>query len=273
MTALDIGRADNRRPPAASWWAEVRELSQRAIVTAARQPASWIPGMFFPLMLAAVYSSQFAKVVDLPGFPFPDASFLEFVFIAAVLQGVTFGAINGASQLALDIENGFMDRLLSSPVARSAILVGRLAGSVAFAVVQAVVLLAIFGLFGARPADIWGVIVTVVVAALLALTLGALGSAIALRTGSQEVVQSTFPVVFVMLFVSSAFFPVSFMEGWYGAVARRNPMTWVIDPTRRLLLDGFALGDAAQAVGVAAGLVVAAVLVAFRQLQRRLAAT
>jgi len=264
--------AGEREPGAAL--AGILALSRRAIVGAARQPASWIPGIFFPFMLAAVYSSQFSKAVDLPAFPFQDITFLDFILIAGVIQGVSFGSINGASALARDIEDGFMDRLLASPIARASILVGRLAGSLAFAVMQALVLMAIFTLMGA---DIAGGPVTVativLVAALLATGIGGLGAALALKTGSQEVVQSTFPLLFVLIFVSSAFFPVSLMEGWYAEVARRNPMTWVIDPARRLTVEGFAWGDLAQAVGVAGAIAAVGLLVGFWQLQRRVART
>jgi ABC-2 type transport system permease protein len=255
-----------------SVWAQAWGLSWRSIVGAARQPSSWIPGMFFPLMLATVYSAQFSKVVDLPAFPFEDITFLEFMLPAAVVQGVSFGSINGGSELALDIENGFMDRLLSSPVSRTAILVGRLAGSMAYAVVMAIVLIMIFMLMGAGIAGgVGGVVVVVVTSALLALSLGSLAAALALKTGSQEVVQSVFPLVFVLIFVSSAFFPVALMEGWYAELAKRNPITWMIDPTRRLTVVGFSWGDAGQAIGIAAGLAALGVLVAFRSLRRRMA--
>ena len=247
-------------------------LSRRSLVGTARQPAVWLPGLFFPLMLAAVYSSQFAKAVDLPGFPYPDATFLDFMLVASVLQGVSFGSIGSAAGLALDIENGFMDRLLSSPVSRSSILVGRLAGGMGFAITQTLVLVTVFLVFGAQMAGgVASVVTLAVVAALLALGLGGLGSAIALKTGSQEVVQSIFPVVFIFIFISSAFFPVELMEGWYGAIAEQNPITWVIDPTRELTVVGFDLATAVEAVAVAAGIGAIGVVVAFLQLRRRMA--
>ncbi len=228
--------------------------------------------MFFPLMLAAVYSAQFSKAVDLPAFPFDDITFLEFILPAAVLQGVSFGSINGGSELALDIENGFMDRLLSSPVSRSAILIGRLAGAMAYAMVLALFLILVFLAMGAGIAGgVGAVVVILVTSALLALTLGSLAAALALKTGSQEVVQSVFPLVFVLIFVSSAFFPVNLMEGWYGDLAERNPITWIIDPNRRLTVVDFSWGDAGQAIGVSGALAVIGVGVAFFALKRRMA--
>jgi ABC-2 type transport system permease protein len=246
-------------------------LSRRALVGIVRQPSMWMPGFFFPFMLAAVYSAQFSRAVDLPAFPFDDITFLDFILPASVLQGVAFGSINGGSELALDLENGFIDRLLTSPVARPAILVGRLAGAMGYAIVLSSVLMVVFTLMGADIAGgVASVLVVLIVAALLSLAMGSIAAAIALRTGSQEVVQSIFPLVFVMIFTSSAFFPVSLMEGWYGALAAKNPITWIIDPTRRLTVVGFDAGDMFEAIGIAMALASLALLLAFTQLQRRL---
>ena len=251
--------------------AQVAVLSRRSLIGTIRQPQTWIPGLFFPLLLAAVYTSQFAQAVRLEGFPEVD-SFLDFLVPASVLQGVAFAANNGAAELARDIEDGFFDRLLSAPVWRASILVGRLAGSAVFAGVQAIALILVFLIFGATiAAGVGGVAVIVVVAILLALAIGGLGCAVAFRTGSQEAIQAAFPLIFVLLFVSSAFFPTSLMDGWYGAVARNNPITWIVDPTRRLVIEGFDWSDAASAIAITGALAVVAIAIALTQLRWRLA--
>ncbi len=209
MSTLGVSAPAPGGPAARS---QVVALAWRSLLGTARQPATWMPQLFFPFLLAAVYASQFSKAVELPGFPFEDVTFLDYIFIAGVVQGVAFGAITGGTALALDIESGFIDRLLSSPVSRPVILVGRLGGAMGYALVQTVVLLLVFTLMGADIAGgVPSLLTVLVVAALLALALGSLASAIALRTGSQEVVQSVFPLLFVLVFVSSAFFPVSLM--------------------------------------------------------------
>ena len=117
-----------------------------------RQPQSWAPGLFFPLLLAAVYASQFSRAVTIEGFPFPNVSFLDLVLPACVIQGVLFGSTNSASDLAADIENSFMVRLLVLPVSRGSILLSRLAIAFIYGVAQAAVLISIFVLFGANIA-------------------------------------------------------------------------------------------------------------------------
>ena len=101
--------------------AQALALSRRSILGTFRQPQAWIPGFLFPLLMAAVYAAQFKRATQLPGFPEVD-SFLQFLLPATVLQACIFGATNGASDLSVDIEQGFFERLLAPPVSRTSIL-------------------------------------------------------------------------------------------------------------------------------------------------------
>ena len=83
---------------------------------------------------------------------------------------------------------------------------------------------------------------------------------------------ATFPLIFVVLFVSSAFFPTATMKGWYKQLAVRNPITWIIDATRRLVIEGFSWADAGRALGISAAFAVAAISLAFVAQRRRLRA-
>jgi ABC-2 type transport system permease protein len=244
-------------------------LGRRSVLATARQPAAWVPGVLFPLLIAAVNAASLNRTIDLPGFP-PVDSFLQFLLPATVIQGVLFGGIVGGADVALDIQNGFFDRLLSSPVARPAILLGRLGGAVVLGAVQAVFFLTVFVIFGATiEGGLAAVAVIVVVAMILALAVGGFAAAVGLRTGSQEAVQNFFPLVFVMLFISSAFFPTTLMNGWFRWVAERNPLTWLINSVRDLVIYGFDASDALRAVGIAAVLATITVAMAAGQLRRR----
>ncbi len=258
-----VGRRDS--------WRQAGELCLRSIRGIRRNWTDWIGGLVFPLMLAAVYSAQFRRAIELPGFPEVD-SFLDYVVPASVLQAVAFGATNAGADLALDIETGFFDRLVVSPVSRTSIVLGRLAGSIVEALLRAGILLVIFVAFGAAvEGGVGAALVLLLTAVGLTLGLGGIGAMIAARTGSQEVVNSTFPVVFVVIFLSSAFFPTNLMKGWYRTVAEYNPITFIIDPVRRLLIVGWSWGDAGQALGSAALFAVAGVALAVWALHRRLA--
>jgi len=246
-------------------------LSHRAIVRLARQPASWAPAMLFPLMLVAVNSSAMGRVARIPGVVPPGTTFLMYLLPAAIVQGVLFGGINGGAELANDIQTGFFDRLVSSPVSRPAILVGRLGGAVAFGVFQTIVFQVVLWPFGAEVrGGIPGRLVLIVVAALLSLGTGALAAGLAARTGQAEAVQGFFPLVFIGLFLSSCFFPTALMTGWYRTVAENNPLTWMVDGMRTQVLVGFDLPSALVSIGVAGATVVLGLWYATAQVRRRL---
>ena len=245
-------------------------LARRSLVAEWRQLFSVLPGLVFPLLLAAVYTRQFQRALGLPGFPEVE-SFLDFILPASILQAVSFGASSAGTELALDIENGFLDRLLASPVARIPVLVGRLAGAAIVAAGKTLVIVAVFMVFGAEiaggPA---AVLVLLAVSSLLVLVIGGISQVLAIRTGSQEAVGATFPLIFVTIFMSSAFFPTSLMSGWFRVVAQNNPITWIVDPLRRLVVVGWSWTDAAIALGIPAVCAVGTVGAALAALQRKL---
>ena len=244
-------------------------LARRSIVGTVRQPQMWIPSIFFPLMLTALNTAAMGKATQLPGFP--AKSFLDFAVATAVIQGVLFGATAGGADMAVDIQDGFFDRLIASPIPRSVIVIGRLAGAAVLGAFQAVAFIVILTLFGAHIAGgLAAVAVITVVAALLAMAIGGLGVAIALRTGSAEVVQATFPVFFISRFASSAFFPKQLMNGWFKTVATVNPMSFMIEAVRALIIKGFSVRDSLDALAVVAAIFAVALFLSLAALRRRL---
>lgn len=201
----------------------------------------------------------------------PKDHYVDFLLVATLVQGVLFGSLGGASELASDIETGFFDRLVATPVWRSSILVGRLAGSAALGFVQGCFYLAVFLLFGAHIAGgLAGALVLPIAATLLALSVGGLASAMAIKTGSVEAVQGAFPLLFISIFLSSAFFPTALMKGWYKSVATHNPISWMIDGMREQVLYGFDAPAAAKAILIPAALTVVSVVLCLVTLRSRL---
>jgi ABC-2 type transport system permease protein len=252
--------------------AQVAVLARRSVLATVRQLPIWIPGMIFPLMLAAVNAATFQRATSLPQFPDVD-SFLDFLLPATMLQGVMFAAVNGGSDIALDIEDGFFERLLASPVWRPSILLGRLAGSAVIAGIQSVIFLAVFAVFGSTvAAGVPGMVVLIVLAMLMGIGIGGFAAAVGVRTGSQETVQNSFPLIFTLLFLSSAFFPTELMSGWYQQVAEANPITWLLDAARHLVIEGWSWRETATCLGVALAVCAVSVTLATGQLRARLRA-
>lgn len=245
-------------------------LTVRSILATARKIDRWAPGLIFPLAMAAVYSSQFARATGLSEFPEVD-SFLQFILPATILQGIAFNASNAGTDMAIDIETGFFDRLVASPVARQSIFVGRVGGAAAAAGFQAAAHTAVFVALGVPIAGgLAGVAALVLISIVLSVGISGFGLAVALRTGSSEATQSIFPLVFIMVFVSSAFFPTELMKGWYQWVAERNPFTLVVNPTRRLVISGWSWGDLFEALGYSLLVALVSLSLAYRAHLRRM---
>ena len=156
----------------------------------ARQPGVWIPPLLFPLMLMAVNSNGLKAATHLPGFP--THSFLAFFLPFSFMQGALFASGIAGTDLARDIDTGFLNRLALTPVRGSALLLGQIGGALGIGVVQALVLprRRARGRRAHRHRASAGAILILVLALLITIGFGTLGLWLALRTGSGEGVQS-----------------------------------------------------------------------------------
>ncbi|MGH3000435.1 MAG: ABC transporter permease, partial [Gaiellaceae bacterium] len=187
-----------------------------------------------------------------------------FALAVPFIQGALFATMNAGTDLARDIESGFMSRLSLTPLRGAALLAGQLGGVIALGVVQACFYLAVGLVVGVRPAaGVGGVAVLIVFAAFIALAFGSLGATIAIRTGSTETVQSMFPVFFVFLFISSMNIPRNLISTtWFRDAATANPVSYLLECVRSLIITGWngealGLGFAILAVVGVAGLTLA----------------
>ena len=217
----------------------VRALGMRSIRQTFRRPQLMAPIIVFPTLLLAVQTGGAAGAVDLPGFP-PVDSFLQFMLAGAMLQSLMLAGNSGGIAMAVDIEMGFTDRLFVAPISRYAIVLGRLAGTAALGLVTAVWFLAIGLIFGAPIEEgVLGALVVIILVCLSAAAFGGIGAAAALRTGSASVVQGFFPIIFVILFLSSAFFPQSLMVEPAQTIAEYNPLSFLVEGLRAPFIQGF----------------------------------
>jgi ABC-2 type transport system permease protein len=248
-------------------------LARRSVMDTVRLPQAWFPSLFFPMALLAIFTGSFGDAPgNVPGFP-PVRGFLDFALAGSVLQGVLIGGTTAGAAFAADIEGGFFDRLVASPVSRTAILTGRLAGGVVLGLGQTLLFLGVGVTFGAEvQAGPLGVLAMLALCALLATAVGGLGVVLALRTGSAEAVQGAFPLFFVLLFFSSAFFPRETMHGWFKAVADINPISHLVEAMRDQVIAPLDPGSIGMGLAVAGGLAALAVAASARGLHKRLGA-
>jgi ABC-2 type transport system permease protein len=248
-------------------------LSKRSIVNMLRRPTAIIPASLFPLLFLALTASALGRAINLPGFPETD-SFLQFAIATTAVQGAMFGSIDAGAALATDIEGGFFDRILAAPVARTSMLVGRVMGAATIGFIQGLFFFAVGTIFGLQVAGGIGAVLAVAgVVALVSSGAGSIFMALALRTGSAEAVQGSFPLLFTFFFFSSAFFPRNLMSGWFENVATINPLSHMIEGLRSLVISGFDVGDLLVSLSIAGGIFVTGISLASIALARRLART
>ena len=239
---------------------QVGALALRSVTRTVRQPASAIPPLLFPVMLMLVNAAGLDSSTRLAGFP--TDSFLAFALAVPFIQGALFSTMNAGTDLARDIQTGFLNRLSLTSMRGSALIAGQLGGIAVLGVVQAVFYVAVGLAVGVDfAAGLPGVLVLLVFAALVSIGFGAVGIFLALRTGPGEAIQGLFPLLFVFLFISSMNAPRALMEvDWFRLAATANPVSYLLELVRSLIITGW--DGQALALGFGIALVVAVVALA-----------
>lgn len=245
-------------------------LARRALVNNVRRVQFLAPIVIFPSLLLAVNVGGLSRTTDLPGFPHVE-SFLDFQLAAVITQSLLLGGTSTGIAAALEIEGGFFDRLVVAPIPRAAIVFGRLIAVAVIAALQAIFFLALGFVFGASVAGGFaGVIAVVAIAVVAGTGFGAIGIVLALRAKSASTVQGVFPLVFVVLFLSSAFFPLDLLSQPANAVAAYNPLSYIADGMRDPIVSGLHPGPIFEGLAAAAGVAAVAVLLSLQALHGRL---
>ena len=243
---------------------QVGQLARRSVLRTLRQPAQIVPALVFPMFLLAVNSGGLKDATNLPGFP--TDSYLTFALAVPFMQGALFSVMNSGTDL---------DRLSLTPLRGAALLSGLLAGAVVLGLVQAVTYLVVGLTAGAElAAGFGGALMIVALSVTITVAFGTVGLFAALRTGSGEAIQSLFPVFFVFLFLSSMALPLDLLQtDWFHAIASANPVSYLLQAFRSLLIEGWNLGDLALGFGIALTILVVGMYAASAALKTRLVRT
>jgi len=252
---------------------QVGALALRSITRTIRQPASAIPPILFPVSLMLVNAAGLDASTQLPGFP--TDSFLAFALAVPFIQGALFSTMNAGTDLARDIQTGFLNRLALTSMRGSALLAGQLGGIVVLGLVQALVYIAV-GLaagvdFASGPL---GILVLLAFSVVVSIGFGAFGAFLALRTGSGEAIQGIFPLLFVFLFLSSMNAPRDLIAvDWFQFVATINPISYLIECVRSLIIEGWNGQALLLGFGLAVAIALVSLALAALSLAERLART
>jgi ABC-2 type transport system permease protein len=244
------------RPKQAGFLRDLVAVAGRALRAIPRDVEAVIPPIFIALFFFVVNIGTLQRLTErnIAGFDFK-----AFMMATAVLLGVT--GVSRAGSLVLDVQNGYFDRLLLSPVRRLTILLGHMVADVTVAAALTVPIIILGLILGVRfEAGPLGVLVFILLAALWSLAFSGFGYAIALKTGNPAAVQSSFLLFFPFLFLTSSYVPRSQLTGWLDTVAALNPVTYLLEGLRSLTMQGWSFADLGKALVAIA--VVAAVSMA-----------
>jgi ABC-2 type transport system permease protein len=232
--------------------AVVAALAGRSVRQTFRRPQFIAPILLMPTLFLAVNTGGAESARTLAGFP-DVAGFLDFELAGAMMQSSMLAGVAGGIALAIDIEIGFTDRLLAAPIPRTAIVLGRLGATAVMGVLLAGWFLLIGLVFGASvQAGAPGVALILLLVPAAALAFGSVGTAIALWAGRASVVQGVFPLVFVIVLMSSAFFPRDLLSEPARSIADYNPMSFIAEGVRDPIIGSLTASEIGKGVlGVA----------------------
>jgi len=234
--ALHAGPAGFRR--------DVSAIAGRALRGVPRDLEAVTPPVFISLFFFIVNVATLSRLAKAAG---GDFNYKAFQMPTAILLGVT--GVSRAPALVLDVQNGYLDRLLMTPIRRFAILLGHMVADVAVAMALTVPILLLGFAIGVRfETGVLGVVAFIVLAALWSLAFSGFGYAIALKTGNPAAVNSTFLLFFPFLFLTSSYVPRSQLSGWLDTVAGLNPVTYLLEGLRSLVSVGWQWGDVGKSL-------------------------
>ena len=212
-------------------------LMLRSLRETIRQPGFEAQNVFIPLFFFAVTTGAIGKV---SGQAFGVDNYKAFQMPVAILQGIAGAASVSSFGMVTDIEKGYFDKLLLTPAPRVALVLGRLMAD-GFRVMLLTAFITVIGLiFGTGlEAGPLGFVVIVSMGGLFGLAYAGFGLSIALRTGNAQASQAGFLIFFPLLFLSPAFAPKEVFAGWLKTLATINPVTYILEGQRSLVLSGW----------------------------------
>ena len=224
----------------------------RALRQIPREPEAIIPALIIPVFFYVVNVGALSPVAEASGV----TDFKAFQLPVAIIFAVT--GVSRASALVSDINDGYFDRLLLTPMSRPALLLGLMVADFALVIALSIPVIILGALVGVQfVTGILGILVFLLLAGLWGLAFTGFPYAIALKTGNPAAVNSSFLLFFPFAFLTTAFLPQEALTGWLSTLATYNPVTYVLAALRSLLTEGW---DATALVqGIIAILGVAAV--------------
>jgi ABC-2 type transport system permease protein len=244
--------------------AQVWLLMNRTLVVNWRTPEGIIPSIIIGVFFLTIYEASLGGASNfLPGLT--GKSYLGFVLPFSVISGALSGAGVAGQSIVRDIEQGYFDKLMLTPFSRWALLLGPMLAGAVLLVVQTLVITGVAIVMGLRPeTGVLGVLGLVGYALLLGAAFSGFTVGVALYSGSAAATQGASFLFFPLSFLTATFVPLNLLEGWIRVAATYNPITYILEATRALMLNPWSeISAEVMLRGVSACLAMGVVLFAF----------
>lgn len=220
-------------------------LAIRSLTTIMRTPEALLPPLAISIFFLIIYQSTLGKAASfIPGI---GGSYLGFILPLSIVSGSLAGSGIAAQNLVRDIERGYFDKLLLTPVRRAALLLAPIMAGAVILGIQSTIVVLVGLLLGLQPATgILGLLVVIGLGVLLGLGFAGFTVSAALGSGSAAATQGASFLFFPLTFLAPTFVPLALLSGWLAVAAKLNPITYVLEAMRALLNTGWD----AQAIGI-----------------------
>lgn len=257
---------------------DVAAVGSRALRLIPREPESVIPALVVPLFLFVVNVGSLQRLTEGAAVAgFGDGTGAEgfdykaFQLPVAIVFAVT--GISRAATLVLDIVGGYFDRLLMTPLNRWALLLGLMVADLALVLALSIPVVTLGLVLGVEVATgPAGLVVFLALASAWGLAFAGFPYAIALKTGNPAAVNASFLLFFPFAFLTTAFVPEEALTGWLATIATYNPVTYLLEGLRSLLMEGWDGAALARALAAVVGVAAVSQPLAFAALRGRVRA-
>jgi ABC transporter DrrB family efflux protein len=241
-------------------------ITRRNLLIWMRVPAYLVFTVIQPVLFVLMFRYVFGGAIPVS----VRGGYVNFLMPGIIAQTAAFATFGTAIALAIELKKGVIDRLRSMPMARSAVLAGRLVADTGRMTVTILIVLGVGFAVGFRFTNGWvPAIMMVVLAIVFGMAICCIAAYTGLAIGDEESVQAFGLIwLFPITFLSSAFVPIATMPGWLQAFANNQPVTYVIDTMRALALGGPVAANLWKSVAWLAGIFIVFLPLAVRAYRR-----
>jgi ABC-2 type transport system permease protein len=217
-----------------------------------RTPILLFFSLFQPLLFLVLFTQLLTRLSNFPGILPAGVSYLEFASAGILMLNAFGSALQSGNSIVADVDAGFLAKMLVTPVSRPAILLGRLSSDAFRVIIQTAIILGLAFALGVHiVTGAIGILLIFFTLAFFGLAWSGISLAIGMRTRSSETVFAIGGVItFPLLFLSSALFPISFLPTWVKMVSMFNPVSYCVNASRALMINGYIWSTILPAWGV-----------------------